>query len=249
VTSPAACDAAAVSVCMATYNGAAYLRVQIDSILSQLRAGDELVVSDDGSTDATLEILRSYGSRLNIVGTSRIAGVVPNFARALAHASRPLIMLADQDDAWLPGRVAAMTAELTHCELVVANALVVDDNLTPTGVTLFEQLPPRTGFWPNLWKNSFVGCCMAFRRSLLQRAMPMPAHTPWHDWLLGLLACLQGDGVRHLQTPMLLYRRHSSNASATGQTSKNSFRQKLSLRTHMLRALWVCRQRARSIPA
>ena len=75
-----------LSVCMATFNGARHIAAQVDSILAQLEPGDELVVSDDGSTDRTHEILAGYGDRVRVVGTSRVGGAVPNFERALAAA-------------------------------------------------------------------------------------------------------------------------------------------------------------------
>lgn len=239
---------ARISVCMATYNGAKYLREQVDSILAQLQPGDELVVSDDGSTDTTPEILRSYGDALHIVGSGRAGGVVRNFSRALSHARGELILLADQDDVWLPGRAERMRAELLQCDLVLTNAWVVDEQLHQTGVSLFDQLQPSSGFWRNLLSSSFVGCCMGFRRSLLAAVLPLPASAPWHDWLLGLYASLRGR-VRQIDAPLLLYRRHDANASLTGGVSRNGALRKVQLRIKVLRALAVCLWRSRRQPA
>lgn len=229
-----------VTVCMATFNGSKYLREQVDSILSQFQTGDELVVSDDGSTDNTCQILRGYGARIRLVGEKQVGGVVSNFSRALSHARGDLIFLSDQDDVWMPGRLAAMRLALARCELVLTNALVVDEQLRPTGATLFEQVRPNSSFWSNLLgRNSFVGCCIGFRRSLLLRAMPFPTITPWHDWLLGLLACLHGQ-VRLIDTPFLLFRRHQQNASSTGKASTFSVSQKIKLRCRIIYALLIC---------
>jgi glycosyltransferase involved in cell wall biosynthesis len=231
---------------MATYNGEKYLSEQIDSILAQLDVRDELVVSDDGSTDGTMGILRGFGNALRVVGESRVGGVVPNFSRALDHARGELILLADQDDVWLPGRVELFRAELARHDLVLTNALVVDENLRPVGKTLFDQTHPKPGFWRNLRRNSFVGCCMGFRRSLLMTALPLPKVTPWHDWLLGLLASLRGSAVQ-LDTPLLLYRRHGSNASPTGEGSTNGIVRKAELRVLTLLALAICLFRSRQM--
>jgi len=231
---------AQVSVCMATYNGEKYVAEQVKSILAQLAPGDELVVSDDGSTDDTANILREFGDSLRLIGVTRVGGVVPNFSRALFHARGDLILLADQDDVWLPGRMNVFRAGLANHDLVLTNALVVDESLQPTGTTLFDQIQPSTGFWRNLLRrNSFVGCCIGFRRSLLTPVLPMPRGTPWHDWLLGLLACLRGR-VQLVDTPLLLYRRHSTNASLTGEASINSIARKAKLRWSILRALATC---------
>ena len=228
-----------VSVCLATYNGERYLREQIDSILPQLSSADELVVSDDGSVDSTPEILRSYGEHLRIVGQSRVGGVVPNFERALRAAGGDWIVLADQDDVWLPQRLERLREQLTKADLVLSNAEVVDASLNRSGQTLFDQLNPTISYWRNLQKNAFVGCCMAFRRSLLDRALPFPADTPWHDWLIALLGCAEGR-VKLIDEPLLLYRRHVANVSATGGRSANSTFTKLGLRLRVMASVAVC---------
>ena len=227
------------SVCMATYNGAAFLREQIDSIVAQLRPGDELLVSDDGSTDDTLEVLRSYEGQLTVVAHSRVGGVVPNFERVLSSADRDIVVLSDQDDVWLPGKLERLRDQLGRTDLVMSNAFVVGATLTRTSQTLFDQLNVGPGLLHNGWRNSFVGCCMAFRRSLLQRALPFPASTPWHDWLLGMLASAVGS-VAFIDAPLMLYRRHSANASDTGAGSRNGLVKKLFLRLDLARALIVC---------
>ncbi|HEX7396891.1 MAG TPA: glycosyltransferase, partial [Propionibacteriaceae bacterium] len=92
-----------ISVCMATYNGARYLRLQLDSILDQLGPDDELLVQDDGSSDDTPEIIRSYDDpRIQLVANERNLGVIATFERCLARARHDIVFLADQDDEWLP---------------------------------------------------------------------------------------------------------------------------------------------------
>lgn len=228
-----------VSVCLATYNGALFLREQIDSVLAQLRAGDELVVADDGSQDNTPAVLDSYAGLLRIVARERVGGVVANFERAMEKARGDIIVLCDQDDVWLSGRLDTMRAALADTDLVLTNAWVVDHSLQGRRLTLFDQTRPTLSLWRNLRKNSFVGCCMGFRRKLLLRALPFPACTPWHDWLLGLIACGTAR-VSVIDTPMLLYRRHNANTSSTGDTSRNSLMRKIILRLRVLQALLIC---------
>lgn len=229
-----------VSVCMATYNGERYLAEQIDSILGQLRAGDELLVADDGSRDGTLALLQRYGDRLRIVARDRAGGVVPNFARVLAAAACELILLADQDDVWLPGRLETMRERLDTCDLVMTNAAIVNGHLVPTGATLFEQVRPTRSLWRNVFgRSSFVGCCLGMRRAIVARALPLPACTPWHDWLIGLLASV-GGRVEFIEQPMLLFRRHGANASATGATSSYGWIRKLTIRAGIVCALVRC---------
>lgn len=232
------------SVCMATYNGALYLREQIDSIVSQLQPGDELLVSDDGSDDDTLQILSGYGSSLTVVGSTRVGGVVRNFERVMGSATGDIVVLADQDDVWLPGKLERLRAELQRCDLVMSNAVVVDAGLAVIAPSLFAQLGASAGLLKNGWRNSFVGCCMGFRADLLQWALPFPMGTPWHDWLLGLLATASGS-VCFVDEPLMLYRRHGANVSLTGARSRNSLLNKFALRAQVARALFTIMLRPR----
>ena len=238
------CDNDSISVCMATFNGAHFLVPQIESILAQLREGDEFLVSDDGSTDETCQILARYSGALRLVDSGRVGGVVLNFSRVLERSSKALVVLADQDDFWLPGRLQSIRSALLNTDLVLTNAYIANKHLERTGSTLFGELDAGTGFWRNARRNAFVGCCLGFRRSLLSMALPFPAMTPWHDWLLGLLASARGRVVL-MTTPMLLYRRHESNASPTGEGSRNSLWQMVILRIMILCAVAFCLARSR----
>ena len=113
---------------MATYNGADYLRPHIDSILSQLSDDDELIISDDSSTDATVKIIQEIGDkRIRLLEGNTFRNPIFNFEYALQQASGELIFLADQDDIWLPGKVKTMTGALTDCDLAVSDCAMIDD--------------------------------------------------------------------------------------------------------------------------
>ena len=102
-----------VSVCMATFNGAPYLREQLDSILSQLHPADELIISDDHSTDDTRAIIESYrDARIRLIVNPGKRGHVRNFAHAMAHATGDFIALSDQDDIWVENRLERMLDQL-----------------------------------------------------------------------------------------------------------------------------------------
>lgn len=122
-----------ISVAMAVYNGEAYLKEQLDSILQQLQKNDELVISDDGSTDCTLDIVRAYAAtdkRIQILeGPGR--GIKQNIANAIAHTSGAYIFLADQDDVWKPEKVARVLQEFQEkkCHVVVHDCIVTNENL------------------------------------------------------------------------------------------------------------------------
>ena len=111
-----------VSVCMATYNGMAYVGEQMVSILEQLGPSDEVVVVDDGSTDGTLEVIADLADeRIRVLRSAANLGSVRAFERALETAHGRYLLLADQDDVWLPGRVAAMVAALHDVQVVATN--------------------------------------------------------------------------------------------------------------------------------
>jgi len=233
-----------MSVCLATYNGARHIAAQLDSILPQLEAQDEVLIADDGSSDDTLACIAAYGSRVRVVATGRVGGVVPNFERVLAAAAGDGIVLCDQDDVWLPGRLALLRQHLASCLLVVTNGTVVDDALAPRGQDVFGLVGMRAGLLRNLVKNSFIGCCMAFRRELLERVLPFPPGVPWHDWYIGLAAEALGRVERDASVTML-YRRHATNASPTGAKSGNSLATKLRMRVAVARAVVVALARRR----
>lgn len=226
-----------ISVCLATYNGAEYLHEQIDSIVTQLLPGDELLVADDASKDDTLSILRGYEPILSLVATDRAGGVVANFSRLLAAASGDIVVFSDQDDVWLPGRLERIRRELLSADMVQLDGIIVDADLHPSGNTISSVIGMRNGFWKNLWRNSFVGCCIAFRRSTFLDAWPLPQYIHMHDWYLGLIATLFGK-VTRVPEVYLLYRRHGANASTTGEKSQFSRMQQLVNRAGMLLAVF-----------
>ena len=203
-----------ISVCIATYNGGSYIRPQLDSILSQLSPGDEVIVSDDGSTDDTLSAVRSMQTTspcpIHILSNAGAHGYTPNFENALRHARGEYIFLSDQDDVWLPGKLQRMLQSLQSGHtLVVSNARITDDSLHVTCEDYFAARGVHEGFWGNIFKFGYLGCCLAFDRSVLQHALPFPADHRYctHDHWLFL--CGQTFGcVEVLQEPLLLYRRH-----------------------------------------
>ncbi len=204
-----------ISVCMATYNGARYLRPQLDSILDQLRPDDELLVQDDGSSDDTLEIIDSYGDpRILVVENSSNLGVIATFERCLSRARKPIVFLADQDDEWLPGKVDAMVARFAdpHVTCVVTEALIVDADNAVTGDSVFAYFHSGPGVLHNFLKNSYLGCCMAVRRDVLAVALPVPRKVRTHDGWIGITADMMGEVV-FLPTPYVRYRRHGANLS------------------------------------
>lgn len=200
-----------ISVCLTSHNGEKYIKQQVDSILCQLAPEDEVVISDDGSTDNTLSILSEYNdSRIKIfnfkqTGKSKHSHwfVTKNFENALDHAIGDVIFLSDQDDYWLPNKVEVCLQELQSCDLVVHNLRITDGELNDRGKNMFEK---GFAFGNYLMKEgSYFGCSMAFNRRILDVSLPFPRKLLVHDIWIGLIAEIIGK-VHYIEEPLILYR-------------------------------------------
>lgn len=230
-------DALSLSVAMTSYNGEKYIGEQIDSILCQLREQDELVISDDGSTDRTPEILEEYArrdSRIHLIQGPK-QGLMKNFEHALRTCKGDILCLCDQDDVWHADKVETLIDcfRKTGAILVMHDARIVDGNGTALAPSFFQTRSTRTGFLKNMWKNSYIGCCMAFRRELLDTVLPFPEGIPMHDQFIGLLAEKKGH-VELIARPLIDYRRHGDNVSSDSHGSLGTM---LKQRGAMLRAV------------
>lgn len=206
-----------ISVCMATYNGEKYLKEQLDSILKQIKSSDELIISDDGSTDLTRTIIKEYQKEYNniyLIDGPKM-GVQKNFENALRKSKGDIIFLSDQDDIWMDNKVDVVLAAFQNPSvvLILHDAQIVDQNEQVIEDSFFEHRGSQSGFFKNLWKNSYLGCCMAFRRSVLERCLPFPPKIEMHDWWIGLISEMMGE-VRLIDKPLLKYRRHGENVSS-----------------------------------
>ena len=212
-----------ISVAMATYNGKDFIEQQIDSILSNLEENDELIISDDGSTDGTLEIIHDYvkkDKRVTLLAGPK-KGVIKNFENALLHCTGDYIFLSDQDDIWLPNKkqtVMSYFAQDKDLIAVVHDAVVIDENNNIIMESWFKYRNSKNGFIRNLIKNRYLGCCMVFKRKLLEYALPIPEDIEMHDWWLGLYAELKGK-TKFINEKLFQYRRHSKNVSSLNHYS------------------------------
>lgn len=225
-----------ISVCLASYNGVEYIAEQISSILAQLSSCDELIISDDGSHDGTIEVIHQISDcRVKLLQGPR-QGLIANFQNAVLHARGNIIFLSDQDDFWLPGRLESALPYLRDHDLVVCDCTVVDRDLNLISPSFYRLNNSGPGLLKNLASNSYQGCCMAFQKSVLELALPFPANIPMHDWWLGLVAQLYGR-VFFLHQPGLLYRRHEDNQSSTAQASETALSTRIRWRLGLIIAL------------
>jgi glycosyltransferase involved in cell wall biosynthesis len=202
---------------MAAYDGAAFLKPQIESILVQLRAQDELIVVDDKSRDDSLAVLQTMRDpRLHVHRNERNLGVSPTFERALSQAGGDIVFLSDQDDIWLPGKVAKVLdvfASNLRITMVATDAVVIDEQGRTLNQSFFSVRGRfSTGFVRNFVKNKYLGCTLSFRRMMLRRFLPIPQDVPMHDIWFGLLNEIYGK-TYFIDEPLVAYRRHRRNAS------------------------------------
>lgn len=233
-----------LSVVMATYNGSLYIKEQLESILYQLGEEDEVIISDDCSTDDTLEIIESYhDSRIKIWKGKKFGSPVFNFENALKQAQGDIIFLSDQDDVWLPKKVEIMAFYLSEYDVVVSNCYIVDKDLKVIRDSFFQVNTNRRGFWKNLYDNHYLGCCMAFRKGVLDVILPFPRKIAMHDIWIGLCSEVFFQPIL-IDDKLLLYRRHGGNASDTSEKSSASLWGKISSRVYFLieigKRLWRC---------
>jgi len=224
-----------ISVCIATYNGERFIERQIISILNQLGSEDEIVIADDGSTDNTLAILKRFNdSRLRVVEGAHRHSPIWNFERALEQAKGEYIFLADQDDVWMPEKVAVTMNYLQKYDCVVSDNMIVDADDNVICNSFYTVNRTRSGKWYNLLlKNGYLGCCMAFRRNVMEASLPFPADIPMHDIWIGNVAAFKYS-VCFIPDKLMHYNRHGDNASTASASSPYSFWQKLGFRWHII---------------
>ena len=225
-----------ISVCVATYNGEKFIREQIDSILCQLSSDDEIIVSDDGSTDGTIVIINCIGDkRIRIIEGPRKHSPTFNFENALKEAKGDYIFLADQDDVWKTNKVEVCMKWLQKYDCVVSDAEVTDSNLNPLYPSLYAIMQVRQGhIYNTVWKNGYTGCCMAFRRNILEASLPFPKDIPMHDIWIGNVAAYKYN-VKFIPDKLIYFRRHNETISCNGKGSKYSIWQQMKFRWSIIK--------------
>lgn len=225
-----------ITVCIATYNGEKYIGEQLASILSQLSSDDEVVVSDDGSTDNTLGVVRGFAdNRIRIVDGPHRNSPTLNFENALRHAKGDFIFLADQDDVWVRDKVKVCMNVLKKSDCVVSDAVVTDEKLNVINTSMYNMLNVRQGRLYNLiCHNGYSGCCMAFKRKVLEKAIPFPKNAPMHDIWIGNVAAFCFS-VGFISDKLIFFRRHKHTISCNGSKSKYSVVQKMLFRWNTIK--------------
>lgn len=212
---------------MATFNGELFIAKQLKSILLQDIPVDEIIISDDSSTDKTIEIIRSFADRrIVLLENNTFKNPIFNLENALKKASGNYIFLADQDDIWDLAKVNVVSKLLETYDLVINDATIIDANDSVLAHSYFKLRNSGPGILRNFYRNTHLGCCMAFNRIILDRALPFPVDIPMHDVWLGMIAELDGKTF-FCNERLTFYRKHAANFSPTvlGKSSYKFSRQ------------------------
>ena len=204
-----------ISVAMATYNGARYLREQLKSFSTQSRLPDELIVCDDLSDDQSIEILTDFASKagfeVKVYRNKTRLGLTKNFEKAISLCTGQLVFLSDQDDFWFDTKLEVMERIFnSNPSIMVAihDQEIADAALKPIGRTLFQSY--RAMGCDEKWLTT--GCCTVFRAEFARLVIPIPDDLAQHDIWIHLIS--KTLGVRMAVPDILqLYRRHDTNAS------------------------------------
>lgn len=215
-----------VSICLASYNGGEYISQQLNSIYASLAyaniADFEIIVSDDGSSADTIDILKNYDDRNFYLVDGPRKGINKNFESLVMKANGEIVFLCDQDDVWMLDRVARAINLGADKKLVLAEARLVNSDLV--GEKLFGDVVKRnSSLLKNVYRNSFTGAFMAGPKEAFQRAHPFPnSRSVMYDWWVGLIGIIEGYDIVIDTVPSIYYRRHAGNQTQVRKAVKIS---------------------------
>lgn len=213
-----------ISVALCTFNGERFLEEQLESILTQSRLPDELVICDDRSTDATANIIQRFQRQAPFDVKFSInevnLGTSKNFERSVTLCTGDILVLSDQDDVWVKDRLKSIESVFKvnpDLGLVFSDATVVDENLTPLGYTLWDSIRfgkrgrdlVRSGrsLEVLLRQNVVTGATVGFNSKYLKCLLPFAVGCMHDEWL-ALMFALMGRIVM-IEQPLILYRQHN----------------------------------------
>lgn len=214
-----------ISIALCTHNGERYLAEQLQSILSQTCSPYELVVCDDASEDSTTAIVEAFAAKapFNVLlyRNPQRLGIGANFEQAIRLCTGNIIALCDQDDVWLPNKLATFAESFkTENDWICCDAEVCDAELHPLGYTLWQRVgfdnserkTARDGQFIDVLIKHYVvaGATLAFKAEARDQILPI--HCEWHydAWLAAVLAATEKGAL--VELPLQLYRQHSGNA-------------------------------------
>lgn len=205
---------------MATYNGSLFIKEQLQSILDQLGPDDELLVSDDNSSDDTLKLIKSFNDPRISIDLNHFGNPVLNFEYLVQKAKGDYVFLSDQDDIWTPNKVETFLKVFTNnsdVSLVLSDVQIINTEGEKVN-KVFYQNGFKAGLLENILVNNFIGCSMAFRKEIKNFILPFPDSIAMHDWWIGT-CCLLFSKIYFINQKLHNYRRHDYNFTQKGKAS------------------------------
>ena len=221
-----------VSVAMCTYNGEKYIREQLDSILNQTHTNIELIITDDFSTDGTVEIIKEYSdkdSRISFYKNEKNIGFLKNFEKAISLCTGEYIALTDQDDIWKINKLEIFLNEIKENVLIYSDAILIDKDSKEIGQ---ELIRPGSCLCSGKCNKAFFltnfvsGNTMMFKKELIKYILPIPNKMSYHDIWIAFVASTYGT-ITYTEEPMTYYRRYSEQVTHVEKKEHKNFFEKL----------------------
>lgn len=217
-----------IAVLLATYNGAKYLRAQLESIFNQSTDDFTLYIRDDGSNDRTLDIIKDfekqYDNIIVIDNGNKNLGPQMNFMEMLHQVESKYYMFADQDDVWFPDKIKNEYKKIKDLEkkkgrpaLVLTNLRLCDANEKVVNDSFWKLIHFSPKLFNDLRSYVFInyatGCTMMFNHETKEKAFPVPSYSPMHDWWITVCVYQNNGNVGFIEEPQMDYRKHGDNAT------------------------------------
>lgn len=230
------------SVVIATYNGSRFIQEQLDSIINQTVLPDEIVISDDGSTDSTIDIIKSFFRQhsnlpihcLLVVNKPAHHGVLGNFQNAVNHSSGDYVFFCDQDDIWLPNKIERLVEVLDSCEekVVIHDAQVLKESENGVFNLIDKHLMGDFSFNSNglckingpalIWQSFYYcviqGMCVSVKRDYLLSVSPFSKGSNHDNWTL--FCATADDTIMAIRDSLAYYRIHKGNTAGISEFKK-----------------------------
>jgi len=217
-----------VSIIMTTYNGQRFLASQLDSLLRQSQSDFELIVADDCSTDATVDLLNAHAAkdqRIRVFVNPSNLGVSGNLEHALGRARGEFIAISDQDDIWEDRKLEVLLQNIGNAAAIYSDSRLIDECARPLELTLVQRLGVRKPISGHqaielLWKNCVSGHALLFRRQLLSSILPFDPCMMF-DHQIAFIAAIT-DGLVYIDEPLVQHRIHGMNQTNSGLAAGGS---------------------------
>ena len=231
-----------ISIVMATYNGEKYIVKQIESLINQDYLNKEIIISDDGSTDQTINIINEYIDRSN--GLIKLfhndkKGINNNFTNGILKAKGEYIALCDHDDIWLENKLSRMMERIDEFDIVHCNMSIIDkeDNYHSNPVFHAEYEKDKTNminFSDFIYENPILGCATLIKKEAILNSLPIPEEAIYHDWWIALHVVKYGIGVIFLDEKLIKYRQHGNNLAKTNFDRGDYFNKKIKFDKYLI---------------